>query len=251
MTKKKRKLNKKGILKLLIIILIIVSFIVFINNLKVTQIEIIGTNYITDTEIIEKLNLTYYPKMVEIPTFKIKNKLKEIDMIDNVEVKRNIWGKLTLKISEAKPLLIKKSSAMIVLSNSKEIEKDIRFLGLPTLINYVPDEIYANLISGLSKVDTDVLSIISEIEYTPSKALDGTIIDSTRFLLRMNDTNTVYMNTINVTQLNKYIDICSAILATQGQKYGILYLDSSTEENFSFESYQSIEKEEEKNGEQN
>ena len=53
------------------------------------------------------------------------------------------------------------------------------------------------------------------------------------------------MNTINITQLNKYLDICSAIIATQGQNYGILYLDSSTEENYSFESYESIKKEEE------
>lgn len=63
------------------------------------------------------------------------------------------------------------------------------------------------------------------------------MIDNTRFLLRMNDKNTVYMNTINITQLNKYIEICSAILATQGNTSGILYLDSSTEENYSFESY--------------
>ena len=243
--KKKKRVNKKRLFKFLIFLLVLIIIGCYVFNLRIRQIEITGTNYITDNEIIEIAGIIDYPKMINVPSSKLKNDIKKIDLVNDVKIGKNLWGKLSIIIDEAKVLFINKSSDKIVLSNAKEIDLDKRFLGVPTLINYVPDDIYKNLIVGLNKIKDDVLSYISEIEYSPSYSSDGSVIDNTRFLLRMNDSNTVYMNTINITQLNKYLDICSAIIATQGQNYGILYLDSSTEENYSFESYESIKKEEE------
>jgi hypothetical protein len=88
--------------------------------------------------------------------------------------------------------------------------------------------------------------MISEIEYSPSKTALGETIDDYRFLLRMNDTNTVYMNTVNVKKLNKYLEITSTILNTNNETSGILYLDSSIGDSFSFESYASIKRNEER-----
>lgn len=244
MKKRSRKrLNKKRLVKLILIVLILFLVTFYIFNLRIMHIEITGNEYLTDNEIIEIANIKAYPKMIN--TINIENKIKYLDLVNNVKIKRNLWGKLSIIIEEAKPLFINKENDTIVLSNKKEIPKESRFLGLPILISKVPTDNYNKLIEGLTKVNTNILNSISEIEYSPSKANDGTLIDDTRFLLRMNDTNTVYMNTINVLQLNKYIEICSAIITTQGEKYGILYLDSSTEENYSFESYEAIEREKE------
>ena len=66
-------------------------------------------------------------------------------------------------------------------------------------------------------------------------------------MLRMNDSNIVYMNTVNIKKLNRYMEITSTIIATNSEKYGILYLDSSIEDRFSFESYESISRTEEEN----
>ena len=240
---RRRKISKKKIIKLIIILLILFLVYYYINNLYITHIEINGNNIVTDTEIIEMGNIKDYPKMIK--TFNIERKIKWIDLIDSVKVKRNLWGKLTINVKEARPLFINKDKDTVVLSNKKEIPIDSRFLGLPSLFGYVPSDIYIKLIDSLNRVNDDILNKISEIKYSPSEGQDGNIIDDTRFKLYMNDTNTVYMNTINVTQLNKYIEICSAILASQGEKYGVLYLDSSTEENYSFESYEAIKREEE------
>ena len=240
---RKRRLNKKRVFKLILIILILFLVIYYINNIPITHIEITGNNNISDNEIIEIANIKDYPKM--ITTFNIESKIKWLDLVENVKIKRNLWGKLSINIREAKPLFINKDKDTIVLSNKKEIPRDDRFLGIPTLTSYVPNDIYDKLIEAFDKIDKDILNIISEIEYSPSKSSNDEVIDDTRFLLRMNDTNTVYMNTINVTQLNKYMEICSVILTTQGEKYGILYLDSSTKENYSFESYEAIKREEE------
>ena len=48
-----------------------------------------------------------------------------------------------------------------------------------------------------------MIEMISEIEYSPSKSGE-IIIDDTRFLLRMNDGNQVYINLININFYNLY-----------------------------------------------
>ena len=234
---KKLRLNYKKLFRFLVFLTIIIGIIYYLLNLNIRFIEINGTNYLTDNEIITQANIKDYPNIFSLNTLNINNKLKELPLVNDVKIQKNLWGKLTINITEAKVLFYNKSSNKIVLSNAKEINNDTRYLGIPTLLNYVPDDIYKDLITGLAKIDNNVIRMVSEIEYSPSKSVNGDVIDNTRFLLRMNDGNTVYMNTINITQLNKYIEICSAILATQGKKSGTLYLDSSTEENYSFESY--------------
>ena len=240
--KKKRKLKVRNFCRLLLCIGLIVAFVMFILNIKITQIEIVGTNLITDTEIIEIAGIKNYPAIFQIPTITLKNRIKKLDLVNDVKISKNLYGKLSIKIDEAVVLFYNKTNDKYVLSNGKEIDFNQDFLSIPTLINHVPSDIYNNLVKGLKEVNTDVRNMISEIEYSPSKTLDGQNIDETRFLLRMNDSNTVYMNTINIKQLNNYLNITSAILASVEEKYGILYLDSSTEENFSFESYASIQR---------
>ena len=144
-------------------------------------------------------------------------------------------------------LFYNKNNDKIVLSNEKEIEFSQKYLGIPTLLNYVPSDIYKDLIKGLNYINDDVLRIISEIEYSPSKTQDGEVIDDNRFMLRMNDTNLVYMNTINIKKLNRYMEITSTVIATNSEKHGVLYLDSSIEDRFSFESFESISRTEEAN----
>ena len=83
----------------------------------------------------------------------------------------------------------------------------------------------------LSDIDENVLTLISEIEYSPWTS-NNVLIDEERFLLRMNDTNIVYTNLLHIDKLNKYIEI----YATLEDKKGIIYLDSSSDK-ISFSSY--------------
>ena len=68
----------------------------------------------------------------------------------------------------------------------------------------------------MSEVDYEVLTKISEIEYSP------TTYDEERFILYMNDENTVYITLNKIDEFKKYIDIKKQL---EGKK-GILYLDS-------------------------
>ncbi len=72
--------------------------------------------------------------------------------------------------------------------------------------------------------------MISEIEYSVEKYNDK-VVDEERFLLRMIDGNTIYVNLVNIEKLNKYQEIYAAL-----QDKGTLYLDSSSK-NYVFKKY--------------
>ena len=142
------------------------------------------------------------------------------------------------------------SNKKIVLSSGKEIDYNKEYLGIPTLINYVPDEIYEEFINKLNLIDRETISLVSEIEYSPSTVNDK-VIDDKRFLFRMNDGNTVYINTINIEKFNNYLEIYEVIVNKNGNVTGCLYLDSNSENKHfnNCESNPIVEEEVEDNGE--
>ena len=85
--------------------------------------------------------------------------------------------------------------------------------------------------------------MINEIEYDPNISNDITI-DEYRFLLRMNDTNHVYVNIINMERLNDY----KSVFATIGDLRGTVYLDSYNADNIIFEAFGSDTEEETNTG---
>ena len=83
-------------------------------------------------------------------------------------------------------------------------------------MNYVPDTKYASLIEHIRKLDTNILGKISEITYVPND------YDKDRFLLYMDDDNTVYLTLTKFKMINYYNKVLTQL---DGRK-GILYLDS-------------------------
>ena len=80
--------------------------------------------------------------------------------------------------------------------------------------------------------------MINEIEYTPYKSADGTIIDNNHFTLKMNDTNTVMIDTVNIKNLNKYQTIIAS--PDMDSKHGIIYLDTINDDRIYIKSYETI-----------
>ncbi len=236
---KRRKLNWKAIILLLLIIYLIVMLFYTIFTMKIKNIYIIGTNLLTDNEIIETAGIKDYPAIFGTSTNKLKERISELELVDQVEIKKTLTGKLTIEITEATPLFYNRNTNKVVLSNMKEVESNSKYLGLPTLINYVPTDILNDFIESLKEIDTDIIKMINEIEYDPDISND-IVIDEYRFLLRMNDTNHVYVNIINMERLNDYEEIC----ATVGDIRGTVYLDSYNADNIIFEAFGSNDEEE-------
>lgn len=229
---KKRKLNIKGIILLLLFLYLIVMLFYVIITMPIKNIYIKNTSLLKDNEIIEVAGIKDYPSIFKISTKKLEERISSLELVSQVKVEKSLSGKLTITIEEAKPLFYHRNINKVVLSNHKEVDSNKRYLGIPTLINYVPSELLSNFVDAFSQIDSDIIAMINEIEYNPDIS-EEVVIDDNRFLLRMNDTNFVYVNVINMKRLNDYKDV----MMTIGDKRGTLYLDSYNSDNSLFTAF--------------
>jgi cell division protein FtsQ len=217
MTKKqkKKKINLFKVFIFLIILFLITISIKLLFDVKTKNIIILNNNYYSDEQIIEAANLEKYPKFLLLNKSKVKSKLKKLDLIEDATINKKKGFVLEIDVKEKKILYLKRSINEYVLSDKSTIPLD-DVVGVPTLINFLEEDTENKFIEEFSKIDTSIISLISEIEY------NKTDYDSERFLLYMNDGNEVYITISKLNKLNKYESIVSKL----NGKRGILYLDS-------------------------
>ncbi len=211
----KRKIKIKKIISFILILVIIFICIYYLINIKTKNIVILNNDYYTDEDIIEGANIQNYPKFILLNTNSIKKKLLKLDLIETVKVTKKLNFILNIDVQEKKILYYIRSNDEYKLSTNENTTLD-NVIGVPTLINFVPEKIESSFVNGLKKVDKSIINMISEIEYNPSE------FDDKRFLLYMNDGNLVYITITRIDLLNKYVDVIKKV----GNKKGILYLDS-------------------------
>lgn len=219
MAKKKVKKRKFNFIKfLLFIITVILFFYLSITFLKlpIKNIVILNNNYLTDEEIIETAKIQDYPSFIRTFKLTMKRRIKKLKLVKNVKIQKRLNGKVIINVEEYKVLYLVRSTGLYKLEDGTDLEIENDLSGVPTLINYCPDEIIEKLVKKFSTLDKDVIAKISEIEYNP------TDYDDERFILYMNDENLVYITLNKIKEFSKYIDIKTQL---QGKK-GILYLDS-------------------------
>lgn len=238
--KKRLKLKVKPLITILISILVIVSFFNYFKNLTIENIVIKGTTNISDISVIEATNIKDYPYIYSLSKKSMKEQIKNLPLVEDVSIKRNIFGKLTINIKEEKILFYYKYNQKFITSNGNSLDS-ADYYGYPTLINFTPDTIFDDLVASFNKIDYNIIKMINEIEYTPYKSSEGIVIDSNRFTITMNDTNTVIIDTVNMKNLNKY----TTILASPGMdtERGVIYLDTINDDRILFKSYENIAQE--------
>ncbi len=215
---KKRVKKKFNFFKFIIFILfiILIVFIVrYLFNVRTKNILILDNKYYTDEDIIETCGIENYPRFITLNKGKCKSKLKQLDLIEDVKIKKKFDFSLEITVKEKKLLYYIRSENKYMTSSGETYRLD-NVVGIPTLINYVPENIEASFIKEFSEIDDNIISMISEIEYSKNN------YDDKRFLLYMNDGNEVCITISRIELLNKYIDIVKKL----NNKHGILYLDS-------------------------
>lgn len=236
--RKKLKLKLNVVFNALLILVIAGLLISYVLTLKIKNIKILGTTEIKDINIIEKINISDYPYIYKLNIKKSEKTLEEIPLIKDVKIKRNIFGKLTIEIEEEKILFFYKYNNKYITNSGNSITDEKEYYGYPTLINFTPDTVFESFVNGLNKIDYNIIKMINEIEYTPYKSADGTIIDNNHFTLKMNDTNTVMIDTVNIKNLNKYQTIIAS--PDMDSKHGIIYLDTINDDRIYIKSYETI-----------
>lgn len=224
-TKSKRKINKFSLVVILLFVYLAFSLCYYLFTLPIKNIYISGNEYVSDATIIEDASIKNYPSLFKVSRRKIKKKLLQNPFINSVSVKKSVTGKIKITIDESKPLFYNRNLNKTVLLNGKEIDENT--YQIPSLINIVPNDIYNDLIKSFNKADYSIIMQISEIEYNPD-IINGKTIDQQRFILRMIDGNSVYINPVNIKRLNNYFDVYDRL--PENVK-GILYLDSNSDNN--------------------
>ncbi len=217
------KIKKKKRLKLipfLLFILVITGAFFLVDVLLDTRIENIvikGNKIVTDQQIIDEAGLSNYPSFYKTTSYNIKKALEKNSFIKEVKVKRSFYHVITIEVSEYKVLLKKETTGKLVLENMNEVTTDQEIpYTVPRLVNDVPKDKYSKLLKNLLKVKKSVRSSISEFYYDPNE------FDKDRFLLYMDDGNSVYLTLTKFRMINYYNDVLPQL---DGKK-GILYLDS-------------------------
>jgi cell division protein FtsQ len=242
--KKRLKLRVKVLFKILLFLGLVALSIYYLKELKVRNIYITGNETIKDVTIIETLGIKDYPKIYKLKPNKMEKKLNSLPLVETSSIKRNLLGKVTINIKETNILFYYKYNNKYITSNNKSIKDDQSYVGIPTLINFTPDTVFDDLVTGLNKIDYNVVKMINEIEYTPYKSEEGTTIDNNLFTLSMNDGNIVKIDTVNIRNLDYYKTIYTSLKMDETKR--IVYLDTIIKKGDGIYSktLESIEKEE-------
>lgn len=222
--RKKKRIKFKGLIFIILIIYLLIMAFYYVWNLPIKNIEVKGNKYTTESEIIKASTINKKTKLFKISSYRIKKGIKKLDYINSVKVSKDIFGKITIEVTEESILIYNMLDSNYILSNGKEVSLDEDIIGIPSLNNYVPDDILTRFAKNFAKIDESVRAMVSEIEYNPDIKEEVTI-DDERFFLKMNDGNAVYINIINMDKLNKYKE---AIASVFDQTPGVLSLDSNS-----------------------
>lgn len=226
MTKKKvvkRKLKLRGVLFLILIGYLLIQGGYYLYNLPVSSYVIKDNTTLSDSEIYEIGDFVNKDNFYIISSNKIKSSLEDNEFIKEVSVTKDYINRtITVNVVENKLLFYYSYNDVYVLENGSEV-KDSIDLVVPTVINYVPNTILDEFIDAFSVVDQELILKISEIEYSPTISND-VLLDEQRFILKMNDGNTVHVNIDNMDKFLSY----DKIMEIESTK-GTLYLDSSSE----------------------
>ena len=219
MAKKKRKrrvLKIKNILLFLSVLLLISYLAYYILTMPIKNIYISGNNIVSDEEIISLAKLDDYPPFLLTLSSSIKNNILINDYIKEVKIKKKLGNIIEINIIEYKPITLINKTNEIILSNGKKINNNYNLTDIPILVNEIDSKVYDEFIKKFSEVDNDIIRQISQLEYSP------VTVDDERFLLYMDDGNTVYITLTKISKLNKY----NSIKSKMDGKNGTLYLDS-------------------------
>ena len=214
---KKKKLRLLPFLIFIIVIAIIVFSCLFILDTKVKNIIIIGNEVLSDEEIISLAGLSNYPSFYKTLNITMKDNIKENPLVKNVKINRMFYHIIEITVDEYEILYKREDNGKYVLENKEEItlDKETPYT-VPRLINEIPNDILDRFIKYYKRVDLGIREKISEIKYDPNE------FDKERFLLYMDDGNSVYITITKFERLNYYNDVLPQL---DGRK-GYLYLDS-------------------------
>ena len=236
LTKKEPKENKKKKIKIIkwitIIILIVFTISLFMLSsvFNIKKIVVINNKRIPEETIISLSRLTPGNNMFKTTNRMIRNNLKENAYIEDVEVKRNINGTVTLDIKERKPSYIIEFANLYVYINNQGYMLEIseEKIEVPTIIGITTqnEEIKEGNrlnINDLNRLD----GILKIMEAAKSTSLADRIIkidisNPTSYVLEIgNENKTVILD--DMSNINIKLQMAEQVMKSEEGKSGEIY----------------------------
>ena len=138
---RKIKKGKKKIVFLIFILLILIvaALIYLLAQLPIKNIYIQDNNIVSDQEIIDQAKLTSYPSFLTTTSYSIKKRVKELNFVKDVKIRKNLLLGIHIYITEYKPLFINNETNKIIFEKGLETNNDNKE-ALPVLTTKIEDE---------------------------------------------------------------------------------------------------------------
>ncbi len=230
--KKKIKIIKWITIIMLFILAVILFMLSSVFNIK--QIVVINNSKVPTEEIINLSQLSIDTNMFKTLNGTIKNNIKANAYIEDVSIKRNLNGTITLDIKERIPTYMLKLENTYVYINNQGYMLEISEnpLKLPVISGYSTpsEEIKAGnrlIVDDLNKLD-DVIKIIEASKNTPLANLitEIDISNSTDYKLKISsEKKTISFG--NLTNINIKLQMAGKVLSSEKGKKGEIYFQNN------------------------
>lgn len=235
--KTKRKINTKIIKWITIIILLSAIILLFMMSsvFNIKEIIVINNSKVSSKEVIDLSQLKAGVNMFKTTNGIIKSKIKSNAYIEDVKIKRNINGTITLDIKERVPTYMIKINKEYAYINNQgyvlEVSKDA--LKLPTITGFTtPDEEIKN---GNRLIDEDLnkLNDINKIVESSKNTSLADIITKINVSDSMNYKITISsegksINLGDMSNLNIKLQMAGQIISNEKGKKGEIYFQDNS-----------------------
>ncbi|WP_075617474.1 cell division protein FtsQ/DivIB [Paenisporosarcina indica] len=188
--RRKKRTNRKFTLLLVIFLLTLIGLLYFQSPYShVQKIVVKGADLSSNQEYIDLSGLMKGQSMWEVRTSNAEKLLQKKTWIQDVSVKRSGLTTITINVKEWKRAAYVESETGydVLLANGEvyQSKKEVFPIDAPLLSNFDNEKTINRMLKQLTKLNEEVLSLISQIESDPSEA------DPYRIRLFLNDGNEV------------------------------------------------------------
>lgn len=173
--RREKKKNTRFILLLVILGILLLFLLYFqlpishINKIKVT-----GGKVETQEYYIKHSGIAEGEALWNFNNEEVTSNIKKLDTVKSVTVKRVWLNDVKIHVVENKKVALLKTQDRynIVLENGKVLpnRNKVTDFSMPILLNMLDEEFRLNLIQQLNDLKPNILSMISQVEYAPTKA---------------------------------------------------------------------------------
>lgn len=230
--KQKKEVNFKIVKWITIIILFTAVVILFMMSsiFNIRQIVVINNNKVSSEEIISLSKLTTDVSMFKTTNNTIRNNIKQNAYIENVKIKRNINGTVTLDVKERKPTYMLQFENRYVYINNQGyiLEVSENQLEIPIIIGFSTPEEEIEIGNRINVADLNELdSIIKIMETVKNSSLENKVtkIDISDvndcILTVASEGKTIKLS--NLSNLNIKLQMAGQVIEREKGKTGEIY----------------------------